>query len=109
MEDTMSVYPLTEPLPCLLCEREFQPVDTSGPLRASGQPYKGVMCWTPGSYGSQVFDTMGDTRLYFNICDPCLLLHRDKMILMRIRHHADTIEHVPGHPFEGVVSADLAG
>lgn len=57
---------------CIRCDIELEPV-TSTSENKYVQPSQGVMCSTQGNFGSTVFDPMGSTTLYFQLCDDCLM------------------------------------
>ena len=91
------------PLPCFKCGKELEwVVDEREGNNASGQPWLGVMCSTAGNYGSRVFDSINRDRLYFNICDQCLVDNRNRLIWMRTVRQRDLYEYLLSDPFAGV-------
>lgn len=76
---------LTQPLPCIVCN--FQPKQAFGE-HADEQswwyPYKATMFDAGiGHYGSTVWDEMnGSMTLTINVCDKCLVEHKDRVAVM---------------------------
>lgn len=60
---------MPDSFPCLICGRDLQRVMEC----AEAQPADGIMCETPGNYGSTVHDSMDGEYLAFNICDTCMI------------------------------------
>ena len=71
-------------LPCLICGAVLEPAFRDFD---HNQPHGGTTFTTRGHYGSTVFDpplAMGATRLLeINICDPCLLERKDKILFVQ--------------------------
>jgi hypothetical protein len=67
--------------PCLICGKELETAYPQQPHK--GQPYDGVVCDTNGNYGSRVYDPMDGSTLVFNICDECLVAHKDRLFSTR--------------------------
>lgn len=71
-------------LPCIICGTELEPAFRD---LDHNQPHGGTTFTTRGHYGSTVFDpplSMGSDRfLELNICDPCLLERKDKIIFVQ--------------------------
>lgn len=70
-------------LPCIVCGKDLEsalPADLEG---GQNQPNDGTTFISHGQYGSTVWDPMdrgGNEMLEINICDPCLLQHKDKVL-----------------------------
>ena len=63
-------------VPCFVCGKTLKQVH--GPMHPSG----GVICYTPGNYGSRVFEPSWhdlDDRLGFIVCDACLVERADRV------------------------------
>ncbi len=71
------------PPPCIICGRVLSAIHEFGTL----QPNDGIMCETAGNYGSTVFDDTEGHRLFFIICDPCLVnAGKQGRVLTHSRH-----------------------
>jgi len=69
-----------ETLPCIACGRELRNVaDDSG----TNQPYNGTAFTTHGHYGSTAFDPMNGHYLEINVCDACLVLQHERVMIGR--------------------------
>lgn len=68
-------------LPCIACGRELRNIDDT----AGNQPYNGTAFQTHGHYGSTIFDPLDGHFLEINVCDACLALHRERVIIGRDR------------------------
>lgn len=68
-------------LPCIACGRELRNIDDT----AGNQPYTGTAFESHGHYGSVIFDPMDGHYIEINVCDACLALHRDRVIIGRDR------------------------
>lgn len=93
--------PLSNPLPCFCCGKALAPAMRGVRLKASGQPSDAVMCSTYGNYGSTVFDPNGvaaaySDKLYFNICDSCLVSNRDRVMHVREIRQSPELEYLTG-------------
>ena len=69
-------------LPCIACGRELKQVFDEA---ATNQPYAGTAFRTHGHYGSTAYDPMDGHYLEINICDLCLVTHRDRVVEGRDR------------------------
>ena len=80
---------------CFTCEKDLGPVS----LHAPWQCDDAVMFTTHGNYGSTVYDPF-DHRLslVLNICDRCLVLHKDKVVQLKETRPLPTFEEVPWNP-----------
>ena len=82
-------------LPCIICGKELKPAlsglkDSS---RAANQPNEGTTFHSHGQYGSTVWDPMspgGLETLEINICDPCLLANKERVLHVSHRPHPGT-------------------
>lgn len=72
---------LHSPLPCLVCNKDLGWGDYQPPSDTS--PFKGLTFKASGGYGSYVFDPESDVWLELNICDECVLSHKDLICLAR--------------------------
>lgn len=63
------------PLPCIICGADLKPaVADHDPSDPANLPWGGTVFMTYGSFGSTVFDSLGDREwLELNICDACLV------------------------------------
>lgn len=68
-------------LPCIACGQELENVDIS----STNQPYNGTAFITHGHYGSTAYDPMDGHYIEVNICDACLILHKDRVLEGRDR------------------------
>lgn len=68
-------------LPCIACGQQLKNIDDT----AGNQPYNGTAFETHGHYGSTIFDPMDGHYLEINVCDACLALHRDRVMIGRDR------------------------
>lgn len=73
-------------LPCLICGSEFDPA--FGPAIVAStvtEPSEGTTFISHGNYGSTVFDPTPTSvlSLRVNICDQCLLKHKDRILIVR--------------------------
>lgn len=97
---------VTEPtpphvLPCFACGASLEPVFSRKILedKAPWQPADAVMFYAYGQYGSTVFDPQDDSQININICDPCLLAHKDRVWHVRyVRQQAWEIFSKPWDP-----------
>jgi hypothetical protein len=74
---------------CLICDKDLGLVLDDSP----GTVSNAVLCQTDGNYGSRVLDN--DGRLYFYICDVCLVQKRDKFRAFRIEQIHPSERHYP--------------
>jgi len=72
---------MTDSFPCIICGRKLQRVVEF----AEAQPADGIMCETPGNYGSTVYDSMDGEYLAFSICDPCMITAGEQGRVMTYR------------------------
>jgi hypothetical protein len=71
-----------QPLPCIVCGT--QPKSVSPGSDFFWQPLKAVMFDAgSGNYGSSVWDEMGDRSMWINVCDECLVSHKDRVAVVR--------------------------
>lgn len=72
--------------PCFMCGKELTAVSKTD--EKSNQPYDGVAFRANGNFGSAVFDPEPDEepalRAEINICDDCLVAHRDRVRVSRM-------------------------
>lgn len=90
-----------EPLPCLVCGKTIAPVFPDTTLTDPGepaQPVDAVMFFSYGQYGSTVFDPQDESKLYINLCDPCLLERRDRV--WHCRHVKQRALTLFSHPWD---------
>lgn len=66
-------------LPCIACGQELANVNET----ATNQPYNGTAFNSHGHYGSTAFDDFEGYYLEINICDACLILHRERVLIGR--------------------------
>lgn len=65
-------------LPCFACGRVLESV--LGPDHEANQPYAGTTFYSPGQYGSTVWDPQTSRlELELNLCDPCLLAGHERV------------------------------
>lgn len=62
-------------LQCIACGRELKNVDDD----SVNQPYCGTAFISHGHYGSTAFDPMDGHYLEINVCDLCLIQHRNRI------------------------------
>lgn len=63
--------------PCIICGRDLE---SAMPGSDWNQPYAGTAFTSVGHYGSTVFDPMDGSFLEINVCDRCLLNHREAVL-----------------------------
>jgi len=62
---------------CVSCDKELEPTHKKS---CEYQPWKGIICTTEGSFGSQAFDSIrGTEQLIFVLCDECLRKAKHRM------------------------------
>lgn len=64
-------------LPCFKCGKELE--DAMPDVK--NQPYAGLSFTSPGHYGGTVFDPMNHEFLELNICDDCLVVGKENVLL----------------------------
>lgn len=88
-----------KPLPCIVCGIQPKPVfpNSSNTWQPSGATVFDAGC---GNYGSTVWDTTDSGRsLMINVCDSCLVTHRDRVAeMIRKRPIQPEFEFVPWEP-----------
>jgi len=67
-------------LPCIACGRELRNVSDDSD---TNQPYCGTAFVSHGHYGSTIFDPMNGHYLELNVCDLCLALHYERIMIGR--------------------------
>lgn len=98
---------MDQPLPCIVCGTQPEPVFRDQPTM---QPYGATMFDAgSGHYGSTVWDEMNPrVSLSINVCDPCLLAHKDRVAVVRtITPPVPAIEVEPWDPPGIVPSREL--
>lgn len=66
----------TEALPCIACGKSL--INAFDDM--TNQPENGVAFQSEGHYGSTVWDPMDRKYIEINVCDACLLKHRDRVL-----------------------------
>lgn len=63
-------------LPCIGCGEQLENIDAT----ATNQPYNGTAFVSHGHYGSTAFDDFEGYYLEINVCDACLILHKNRVL-----------------------------
>lgn len=81
-------------LPCIVCGKALESALPSvGSRTEVNQPNDGTTFSSHGHYGSTVWDPMtGTDLLEINVCDPCLIERKDRVIhVKRVTQAHDTV------------------
>lgn len=95
---------MNEILPCIVCDKEFEsPV---GKRNESNLPWQGVIFYSQGNYGSQIWDSLfGKVELQINVCDSCLrtAASNDKVYVVKesVERTLHTEHWNPSRTYEG--------
>lgn len=73
-------------LPCIACGKGLEDAIPGTPEHpVENQPYQGTVFTSHGQYGSTVFDSMTGEFLEINVCDECLKINRDMVLIGRVK------------------------
>lgn len=85
---------------CFVCDKELQLVDP-GFKEDSAQCNDALMFSSSGNYGSTVYDPIGGrTELLINICDACIVLKKDRVLVATIERPLPIVSYAPWNPEE---------
>lgn len=77
-------------LPCAVCGTQLEAA--LGDCGGINQPHGGTAFYSPGHYGSTIFDPMDGSTIEITICDSCVSDIRDKgRIMIRIENEHGSV------------------
>lgn len=57
-----------------------------------------VMFKAPGNYGSRIFDPRGPVEMVINVCDDCVKLKRDRVLIATTERPLPVVSYEPWDP-----------
>lgn len=83
---------------CFVCDKELD--GAFGGLMSEDDPTcaGAVLFKSSGNYGSSIFDPRGPVQMVINICDDCIKLKRDRVLIATTERPLPVVSYEPWNP-----------